>query len=57
MGMAVAFILSLYLSTLVKARALLATKISFINQIANLCQKIPGADVVKVAEAVGLITE
>jgi len=36
------------------SNSLLATKISFVNQIANLCQKIPGADVVKVAEAVGL---
>jgi len=36
------------------SNSFLATKISFVNQIANLCQKIPGADVVKVAEAVGL---
>jgi len=32
----------------------LATKISFINQIANICQRIPGTDVTKVAEAIGL---
>ena len=36
------------------SNSFLATKISFVSQIANLCQKIPGADVVKVAEAVGL---
>jgi len=34
--------------------SLLATKISFINEIASICQKIPGTDVTKVAEAVGL---
>ncbi|MFZ1075861.1 MAG: UDP-glucose/GDP-mannose dehydrogenase family protein [Nitrosotalea sp.] len=33
--------------------AFLATKISFINSIANLCQKIPGADINLVAEAIG----
>jgi UDPglucose 6-dehydrogenase len=33
--------------------AFLATKISFINNISNLCQKIPGADVNLVAEAIG----
>ena len=32
----------------------LATKISFINTIANLCQKIPGTDVGIIAEAIGL---
>jgi len=34
--------------------AFLATKISFINTIANLCKKIPGADVTTVAKAIGL---
>jgi len=33
--------------------AFLATKISFINSIANLCEKIPGADVTLVAKSVG----
>ena len=32
----------------------LATKISFINQIANLCQNIPGANVEDVSKAIGL---
>ncbi|MEM2141521.1 UDP-glucose/GDP-mannose dehydrogenase family protein [Nitrososphaera sp.] len=32
----------------------LATKISFINTIANICQHIPGTDVAKVAHAIGL---
>jgi UDPglucose 6-dehydrogenase len=36
------------------SNALLATKISFINIIANLCEKIPGADVKTVAQAMGL---
>lgn len=31
----------------------LATKISLINTIANICEKTPGADVAKVAEAIG----
>jgi len=31
----------------------LATKISLINTMANICEKIPGADVTKVAEAIG----
>jgi UDPglucose 6-dehydrogenase len=31
----------------------LATKISFINQIANICQAVPGTNVEKVAEAIG----
>ena len=31
-----------------------ATKISFINTIANICEKIPGADVKLVATAMGL---
>jgi len=34
--------------------AFLATKISFINQIANICEKIPGADVTVVAKGIGL---
>jgi UDPglucose 6-dehydrogenase len=34
--------------------AFLATKISYINTIANICEKIPGTDVTKVAEAIGL---
>jgi UDPglucose 6-dehydrogenase len=33
---------------------MLATKISFINTIANVCEKIPGADVKVVAAAMGL---
>jgi len=32
----------------------LATKISFINTIANVCEKIPGADVTMVAKGIGL---
>jgi len=36
------------------SNAFLASKISFINFIANLCQKIPGADVKTVAEGMGL---
>jgi len=34
--------------------AFLATKISFINAIANICEKIPGADVTVIAEGIGL---
>ncbi len=34
--------------------AFLATKISFINTIANICNNVPGADVEKVAEGIGL---
>jgi len=34
------------------ANAFLATKISFINEIANLCEKV-GADVKKIAEGIG----
>jgi UDPglucose 6-dehydrogenase len=34
--------------------AFLAMKISFINQIANLCQRIPNADVEVIAGAIGL---
>ena len=36
------------------SNAMLATKISFINTIANMCEKIPGADVKVVASAMGL---
>jgi len=36
------------------SNAFLATKISFINQIANICEKIPGVDVARVADAMGL---
>ncbi len=36
------------------SNSLLATKISFINMIANICEKIPGADVEVVAKAMGL---
>jgi len=34
--------------------AFLATKISFINQIANICERIEGVDVTVVAKAIGL---
>ena len=34
--------------------AFLATKISFINTVANICQEIPRADVAAVAEGIGL---
>jgi UDPglucose 6-dehydrogenase len=36
------------------SNAMLATKISFINTIANICEQIPGADVKVVAKAMGL---
>jgi UDPglucose 6-dehydrogenase len=36
------------------SNAMLATKISFINTIANICEKVPGADVKVVAKAMGL---
>jgi len=36
------------------SNAMLATKISFINTIANICEKIPDADVKTVAVAMGL---
>lgn len=36
------------------SNSMLATKISFINTIANMCEKIPGADVKVVATAMGL---
>jgi UDPglucose 6-dehydrogenase len=39
--------------TKLAANAFLATRISFINEIANVCE-VTGADVVKVAEGVGL---
>ncbi len=34
--------------------AFLATKISFINSIANICEKVPGVDVRTIADGVGL---
>jgi UDPglucose 6-dehydrogenase len=34
--------------------AFLATKISFINEIANICERVPGLDVLEVARAIGL---
>jgi len=34
--------------------AFLATKISFINSIANICQKLPGTNVDKVADIIGM---
>jgi UDPglucose 6-dehydrogenase len=34
--------------------AFLATKISFINSIANICQKLPGTNIDKVAEIIGM---
>ncbi len=34
--------------------AFFATKISFVNSIANICEKIPGADVEIVSKAIGL---
>jgi UDPglucose 6-dehydrogenase len=36
------------------SNSMLATKISFINTMADMCQKIPGADVKLVASAMGL---
>jgi len=36
------------------SNAFLATKISFINEVANVCEKVRGVDVVKVAEGMGL---
>ena len=36
------------------SNAMLATKISFINTISNICEKIPGTDVIVVATAMGL---
>jgi UDPglucose 6-dehydrogenase len=36
------------------SNSFLATKISFINSIANICERIPGADVKTVAEGMGL---
>jgi UDPglucose 6-dehydrogenase len=38
------------------SNSMLATKISFINTIANMCEKISGADVKVVAKAIGLDT-
>ena len=34
--------------------AFLATKISFINSVSNLCEKVPGANVDDIAKAIGL---
>jgi UDPglucose 6-dehydrogenase len=34
--------------------AFLATKISFINEIANICERVQGLDVVEIAQAIGL---
>lgn len=34
--------------------AFLATKISFINSIANICQKLPGTNVDKIAQIIGM---
>jgi UDPglucose 6-dehydrogenase len=36
------------------SNSFLATKISFINEIANLCEKIPGTDVMIVAQGIGM---
>jgi UDPglucose 6-dehydrogenase len=36
------------------SNSFLATKISFINTIANICEKTPGADVTTVAKGIGL---
>ncbi len=36
------------------SNAFLATKISFINEIANLCERIPGCDVEVIAKGMGL---
>lgn len=36
------------------SNSFLATKISFINEIANLCEKIPGTDVKSVAQGMGM---
>ena len=36
------------------SNSFLATKISFINEIANLCERIPGADVAAVAQGIGM---
>ena len=36
------------------SNAFLATKVSFINEVANICEKVAGVDVVKVAEGMGL---
>ncbi len=34
--------------------AFLATKISFINDLAGLCEKIPGANISRIARAMGM---
>jgi len=48
--------MSLASAELVKyaSNAFLATKISFINQMANICERISGVDVVEIARAMGL---
>jgi UDPglucose 6-dehydrogenase len=35
------------------SNAFLATKVSFINEVANICENVPGVDVAKVAEGMG----
>jgi len=48
--------LSTYSAELVKyaSNAFLATKVSFINEMANLCERIPTADIGKIANCMGL---
>ena len=36
------------------SNSILATKVSFINEIANICERVPNVDVYEVAEGVGL---
>ena len=36
------------------SNAFLATKISFINEIANICESVPELDVLEVARGIGL---
>ena len=36
------------------SNSFLAMKVSFINELANLCERLENADVVKIAEAIGL---
>ncbi|RLF09403.1 MAG: UDP-glucose 6-dehydrogenase, partial [Thermoprotei archaeon] len=47
---------SLYTAELIKYanNAFLAMKISFINSVANICERLPGVDVVEVARAIGM---
>ena len=35
------------------SNAFLATKVSFINEVASICERIPGVDIVKVAQGMG----